>query len=207
MAAIAVLGATGRTGRVIVDQALARGHRVTAIVRRAGSYIPAPGSTVIVADPTVPGALTGRLGEQDAVISALGAAGRGPTTVYSAGTAEIIAAMAPGGRLLVISSAGLSTPPSAGPVTKVFAAALHRIMRHTYADMAAMERLLADSDLRWTAVRPTRLTDDPATADPRISMGAKATIGSRTSRINLATHLLDAIDDPRSYRTAVTLSS
>ncbi|MFE3756393.1 NAD(P)-dependent oxidoreductase [Nocardia tengchongensis] len=207
MASIAVLGATGRTGRVIVDHALARGHRVTVIVRRAGSFAPAPGSTVIVADPTVPGSLAGRLGEQDVVISALGAAGRGPTTVYSAGTAEIIAAMAPGGRLLVISSAGLSTPASAGPVTKVFAAALHQVMRHTYTDMAKMERLLADSDLCWTAVRPTRLTDAPASMNPRISLGATVTTGSRTSRTDLATYLLDAIDDPRSYHGAVALSS
>ncbi|MGW4350518.1 NAD(P)H-binding protein [Nocardia sp. NPDC004582] len=88
MAAIAVIGAAGRTGRVVVDRALARGHRVTAIVRRAGSFTPAPGSTVIVADPTLPGSLAGRFGEQDAVISTLGAAGRGPTTVYSAGTAH-----------------------------------------------------------------------------------------------------------------------
>ncbi|MRH87897.1 NAD(P)H-binding protein [Nocardia sp. SYP-A9097] len=207
MAAIAVVGATGRTGRVIIDRALARGHRVTAIVRSAGSFAPAPGLTEIVADPTAPGSLAGRLGEQDAVISALGAVGRGPTTVYSAGTTEIISAMGSGGRLLVISSAGLAVPAAAGTVTKVFAAALHRIMRHTYADMATMERLLADSDLRWTPVRPTRLTDDPATGNPRISLGATAQVGPRTSRTDLATYLLDAIDDPRTEHTAVAISS
>lgn len=135
MADIAVVGATGRTGRIIVEQALARGHRVTAIVRRAGSLSPAPGLTVLVADPTVPESLSGRLGEHDAVISALGATGRGPTTLYSVGTAAIIAALPPDGRLLVISSAGLGIPADAGVSTKIFARVLHWIMRNTYTDM------------------------------------------------------------------------
>lgn len=123
---------------------------------------------MIVADPTVPGSLAGLLDEHHAVISALGARDRGPTTVYSAGATEIIAAMPPGGRLLVVSSAGLDIPSDAGPATRFLARALHRIMRYTYTDMARMEQLLAHSELRWTAIRPTRLTDGPATSRPRI---------------------------------------
>ncbi|MGW5377810.1 NAD(P)-dependent oxidoreductase [Nocardia sp. NPDC003999] len=124
MAAIAVLGATGRTGRMVVDRALARGHRVTAIVRPATTAAPTLGSTVVTADPCAAGALTGLLDGYDAVISALGATGRGPATVYSAATAEIIAAMRPGGRLLVISSAALDVPADAGPGARVLAAVL-----------------------------------------------------------------------------------
>jgi len=63
MAALAIVGATGRTGRILVDQALARRHRVTAIVRRAGNLGPEPGLTTVTADPTIPGALTGLLDE------------------------------------------------------------------------------------------------------------------------------------------------
>lgn len=207
MTAIAVLGATGRTGRMVLDEALARGYRVTAIVRRAGSLAPAPGLTVVTADPTVPGSLSGLLDEHDAVISALGAIGRGPTDIYSTGTAEILAAMKPAGRLLVISSAGLDIPADAGAGTRFFARVLHRIMRHTYTDMARMEQLLAQSELRWTAIRPTRLTDDSAIGQPRISLGANAKVGPRISRADLATYLLDAIDDPRTYGTAVAISS
>ncbi|MGK5559303.1 NAD(P)-dependent oxidoreductase, partial [Actinomadura kijaniata] len=113
-----------------------------------------PRLTTATADLGTPGSLRGLLDDQDAVISTLGAAGRGPTTVYSAGTTEIIAAMRPGRRLIVISSAGLGTPADAGPGTRLAARLLHQIMRHTYTDMARMERLLADSDLDWTAVRP-----------------------------------------------------
>ncbi|WP_040791833.1 NAD(P)-dependent oxidoreductase [Nocardia paucivorans] len=207
MADIAVLGATGRTGRLVVDRASARGHRVTAIVRPTSTAAAVPGSTVVTADPGVPGALTGLLDGHAAVISALGATGRGPTSVYSAATAEIITAMPPGGRLLVISSAGLDIPADAGPGTRLLAVVLRRIMRHTYSDMARMEYLLAQSELCWTAVRPTGLTDAPATGGPRISPGANAKVGHRTSRAVLADYLLDAIDDPRTYRSVVAISS
>ncbi|WP_040778765.1 NAD(P)-dependent oxidoreductase [Nocardia pneumoniae] len=207
MATIAVLGATGRTGRIVVDRALARGHRVTAIVRRPAQLAPAPGLTVVTADPCTPGALTGLLDQHDAVISALGATGRGPTTVYSTSAAEIIAAMPPAGRLLVISSAGLGVPADAGPGTRLLAAVLRRVMRHAYSDMARMEHLLAHSDLRWTAVRPTGLTDAPVSGRLRVSVGADGKVGPRTSRADLADYLLGAIDDARTCGTVVAVSS
>ncbi|WP_051162910.1 NAD(P)-dependent oxidoreductase [Nocardia brevicatena] len=174
MAAIAVLGATGRTGRVVVDRALARGHHVTAIVRPTTAAAPVRGATVVTVDPCAPGGLTGLLDDHDVVISALGATGRGPTTVYSDATAEIIAAMHPAGRLLVVSSAGLGVPADARPSTRLLAAVLRGAMRHTYSDMAHMERLLTRSELRWTAVRPTGLTDAPAGGRPRISHRPRA---------------------------------
>ncbi|MGW4327766.1 NAD(P)-dependent oxidoreductase [Nocardia sp. NPDC004573] len=205
MAAIAVLGATGRTGRILVDRALARGHRVTAIVRRAPTAASARGATIITADPCAPGALTGLLDDHDAVISALGATGRGPTTVYS--TAAVVAALRPDALLLVISSAALDIPADAGASTKLLAAALRTVLRDTYADMARMEHSLAQSDLRWTVVRPTRLTDAPTGGSPRVSLGARRKVGPRTARADLADHLLDAVDDPHTYRSVVAVSS
>ncbi|WP_063020884.1 NAD(P)-dependent oxidoreductase [Nocardia niwae] len=207
MAAIAVLGATGRTGRMVVDRALARGHRVAAIVRPATTAAPARGATVVTADPCAPGALAGVLDDHDAVISALGATGHGPTAVYSTATAEVIAAVRPDARLLVSSSAALDVPADAGPGTKLLTAALRGVMRYTYADMTRMENLLAQSDLCWTVVRPTRLTDAPAGGRPRVSPGARRKVGPRTARANLADYLLDAIYDPYTYRSVVALSS
>ncbi|WP_328402248.1 NAD(P)-dependent oxidoreductase [Nocardia sp. NBC_00403] len=207
MTSIAVVGANGRTGRIVVEQALACGHRVTAIVRRPGSFSPAPGLREVIADPTIPGSLHGLLVGHDAVISTLGAADRAPTIVYSASTAEIIAAMPPGGRLLVVSSAGLDVPADAGPASRVLAAALHRIMCHTYTDMARMEQFLTESALRWTAVRPTRLTDKPGATIPRVSLGATSKVGPQISRADLAAYLLDAVDDPHTHHVAVSVSS
>ncbi|MEV0150248.1 MULTISPECIES: NAD(P)H-binding protein [unclassified Nonomuraea] len=208
MATIAVIGATGRTGRVLVERALASGHDVTAIARRPETLgLRHARLTPHAADVLRPGDLAGALSGHDAVVSALGSTGRGPTTVYSAGTAAIVAAMGTSRRLVVLSSAGLETPPGAGPVTRLAGRLLYRVMRHPYADMRMMERLLAGTDLDWTAMRPTGLTDRPATGRPRVSVGATERVGTRTSRAELAAFILDRLDDPVTFRTAVAISS
>ncbi|WP_214412724.1 NAD(P)-dependent oxidoreductase [Sphaerisporangium fuscum] len=224
MASIAVVAAAGRTGKIIVEQALAAGHQVTAIARNPDALRVRPGVpadsgtstvaraadarlTVRAADVLRPGTLDGLLSGHDAVISALGSAGRGPTTVYSAGTASIAGAMGTTRRLIVLSSAGLAAPADAGPVTRLFTRLLYRVMRDTYTDMLRMEELLAATDLDWTAVRPTGLTDRPATGRPRASVGATQRVGSRTSRADLAAYILGHLDDPATFRTAVAVSS
>ncbi|WP_214323489.1 NAD(P)-dependent oxidoreductase [Nonomuraea sediminis] len=197
---IAVVGATGRTGRLLVDLARTAGHTVTAIARDPSAL-----------SPDLARAPMDALGEvlpgHDAVISAAGAAGRGPTTVYSAVTAALIQAMPAGGRLVVVSSAGLSTPDGAGLLTRLAGRVLHQVMRHTYADMERMESLLAASSLTWTAIRPTGLTDAPATGRTRASVGTSAPVGPRTSRADLAAYILTHLHDPATYHQAVAVSS
>lgn len=208
MASIAVIAATGRTGQLIVRQALAAGHSVTAIARRPRTLdLHHPHLTLRTADVLTPDSLHTTLTGHDVVISALGSTGRGPTTVYSAGTAAIASAMPPSRRLIVLSSAGLAVPADAGPGTRLAGRLLYRVMRHPYADMTRMEQLLATSDLDWTAVRPTGLNDDPPSSRPRISIGAHHRVGHRTSRADLAAFVLDCLNDPATYRTAVAVSS
>ncbi|WNM37465.1 NAD(P)H-binding protein [Micromonospora halotolerans] len=139
--------------------------------------------------------------------SALGAAGRGPTAVYSAGTAALVAALGTTRRLVVLSSAGLAVPAGAGPGTRLAARILRRVMRDTYADQARMEELLAGTELDWTAVRPTRLTDGPATGRVRTSIGGATPVGRQISRADLAAYVVAALDDPATFRTAVAVSS
>ncbi|SFO07447.1 hypothetical protein SAMN05421854_101533 [Amycolatopsis rubida] len=67
------------------------------------------------ADALNPESLRGALAGPEAVVSALGSTGLGPTTVCSAGTAAIVSALPSGARLMVLSSAALATPPDAGP--------------------------------------------------------------------------------------------
>ncbi|GAA3431873.1 NAD(P)-dependent oxidoreductase [Kutzneria kofuensis] len=206
MSSFAVVAATGRTGRLVVDVALAAGHDVTAISRQPYD-LAHPRLTHRAADVLDPEALHAALAGHDVVVSALGSTGRGPTSVYSAGTAAIIPALPRDGRLVVISSAGLATPPDAGPATRLLGRVLHHVMRHPYADMARMESLLAASELAWTAVRPTRLTDRPATGRPRASIDATTRLGNHTSRADLAAYIVDHLDDAHTFRRCVVVSS
>ncbi|HEY0804756.1 MAG TPA: NAD(P)H-binding protein, partial [Pseudonocardiaceae bacterium] len=104
---LAVFGATGGTGVQLIRQALRRGHRVTALVRRPEAMsIKNDHLAVIKGDVLTEGAADAAMDGTDAVVSALGIGyRRHATTVYSAGTANILAAMRGTGvdRLLVVS--------------------------------------------------------------------------------------------------------
>ncbi|MEV4108778.1 NAD(P)H-binding protein [Nonomuraea sp. NPDC049695] len=208
MTSLAVVAATGRTGRLVVERALAAGHAVTAVARHPEALgLDHPHLTRRAADVMDPARLRAALAGHDIVVSALGSTGRGPTTLYSAGTAAIIGALPPDARLVVISSAGLATPADAGPTARLFGRVLHHVMRHPYADMNRMERLLAGTSLSWTAVRPTGLTDRPGTGRPRVSLGASERLGTRTSRADLAAFIVDHLDDPLTFGRPVAVSS
>src|SRR5205814_1674672 len=79
-----VLGATGGTGRALVEQALGRGHRVTAFVRSPEKLgPPREGLTVIRGDPRNADELRRALPDHEAVLSALGPPGIGPSTLVA----------------------------------------------------------------------------------------------------------------------------
>jgi uncharacterized protein YbjT (DUF2867 family) len=105
---IAVVGATGRTGQQVVEQALARGDDVIAVARHPETLPQGgPGMISAVADVLDRAALAGALAGADAVVSAAGiGASRQPTAVYSEGTANILRAMDAHGisKLAVISA-------------------------------------------------------------------------------------------------------
>ncbi|WP_206239189.1 NAD(P)-dependent oxidoreductase [Novosphingobium terrae] len=70
MASIALLGAAGRIGSAIREEALARGHQVTALVRSAGRVDPAPDLTELVVDAYDAASVARGVAGHDAVISA-----------------------------------------------------------------------------------------------------------------------------------------
>ena len=92
---IAVLGATGATGTELVTAALRRDHHVIAIARNPNQLATRDlRLEVRRGDVLDPGTLKDAIAGAHVVLSALGArAGRPPTTLYSAGTANLLEAM------------------------------------------------------------------------------------------------------------------
>lgn len=109
---IAVLGATGKVGHLIVEQALERGHEVVALVRRPAAYSPPQRGAVEVrrADVTDPGSFPG-LDDVDVVISALGISkGDGPGTLIAG--AKLLASLSV--RTLALGALGSGVSTGAG---------------------------------------------------------------------------------------------
>jgi putative NADH-flavin reductase len=190
-----IIGATGGTGRALLDQALGRGHQVTAFVRSPQKLAaPREGLTVRQGDPRSVAELSAALPGHDAVLSALGPPGLGHTTILRDGARSIVEAMQVAGprRLLVVSAAMLFR--DAGLLT----AFMRRIvLRNVAEDAAEMERVVMASGLDWTIARPPRLTNGPLTGHYRVEDGRLPRGGLTLSRSDVAHFLLDELEHPR----------
>ncbi|WNM29387.1 NAD(P)H-binding protein [Streptomyces sp. Li-HN-5-11] len=207
---IVIFGANGPTGRQATEQALAAGHRVTAVTRRPGDF-PLSGALlrVVGADVHDPAAVEGAVEGQDAVISTLGVPfSRDPVTVYSAGAAHIVQAMAGHGvtRLVCVTSTTVSGQESPGEgifFRKVLEPFVARFVGRTvYDDMRRSEEIVRGSDRDWTIIRPAGLFDTAAVSDYRMAAGPRLP-GRFTSRADLAHALLRQVADDRDVRAVV----
>lgn len=200
-----ILGATGGTGRELVDQALKRGHRVTAFVRTPQKLgATREGLTVVQGDPLSAEAVGAALAGHDAVLSAIGPAGPGRTTITGDSARATVAAMRATAvrRLLVVGVAVLFD--DAG-----FVVALLRrtLLRNVANDSAEMERIVKASELDWTIVRPPRLTNGRLTGrygvrDDHMPSGGSATV----SRADVAHFLLGEVEHPAHVRRVVGIA-
>ena len=96
---VLVLGANGRTGRLVVRRALEAGYDVIALVRSlppttSSKVQPFPTHarlTVVVGDVFSPESFAGSLPQVDVVMSVLGPKGRDPQGIYSAALPAVMA--------------------------------------------------------------------------------------------------------------------
>jgi putative NADH-flavin reductase len=207
-----VLGATGKTGQRIVEQALDRGHSVTAFVRDAKKIRTTHDDLKIVAGNILnPASLEAAFAEPvDAVISALGIFHRKPRTDLSDGTLNVLQAMKRHGvlRLGIVSSLGAGDSRGQG---NFVARNLQRmLLSHVIDDKDRQETYVQASDLDWTIVRPPQLTDHE-----RIRQDLACWIGPtpkqpkltwKTSRASVAAFMLDAMEQDLYITKAVNIS-
>ncbi|MFB9924515.1 NAD(P)-dependent oxidoreductase [Amycolatopsis halotolerans] len=195
---ITVLGASGRIGGLAVREALARGWHVTAVVRDPARLTAPAHPRLDVAvhtltDPRLADAVTGR----DAVVLALGPTDLKPTTVNSDGTRSVVSALRGSQtRFVVVSASGLPAEGDALFSRLLLKPLLGAVLRNGYADLRRMEATLHEApEVRWTIVRPTRLTDKPARARVRSQVGRDVRRRFQIPRANVARFLLDAVED------------
>jgi putative NADH-flavin reductase len=208
---LAVVGATGGTGREVVRQALDAGMAVTALARRPESLpIAHLRLTVVKGDILCRHDARAVVAGNDAVISTLGIGhSRAATTVYSTGTASLLAAMRSTGvsRPICLSTSALQVGPAASWFQRMFTKhVLQRLLSRPYADMRRMEMLVRSSSAAWTVVRAARLTDGERTGTYRL--GHRGTLPSNwsISRADLAECLLSLLGSPDSYRQTLDVA-
>jgi putative NADH-flavin reductase len=196
-----VLGATGKTGGVLVDEAVSHGHSVT-VFGRSAFQGPAKAKVLSISgNPMSETDLAEALPDHDAVLSALGTRGLGATSVLVDSSRATIAAMARTGvrRLVILSSALLDA--HIGPLNRLVS---RTVLRHFSSDQRAMEKLVTASDLDWTVLRPPRMSDSApgGQSSASITEPAKAT-GMLITKEEVARVMLDAVENGRYIRQIV----
>jgi uncharacterized protein YbjT (DUF2867 family) len=205
---VLVLGAAGRTGRLVVTHAVALGHEATAGVRTPEGFDPAgvdPGIgriTVARVDVRDPASVRAAAAGHDAVVCAVGPPGRRAEGLYSATANAVVAARA--ARVVVMSSAGVRHDDPGFALW--YRVAARTLLRELYDDMRRMEETLAAAGLDWTAVRPSRIHDGERPAAVRVEDGVVPAGGSRVHREDLAEFIARQVDDRRWSGAAPTLA-
>src|SRR6266404_1669897 len=214
---LTVFAATGGIGRQLVEQAVAAGHHVTAVVRNPEKMSGSGKVLVVKCDLAAPdpGTLVSAVRGADAVLSGLGARSAAEAGVAWQGTRAIVQAMkaANARRIVVVSAAPIGTVPSParpnppkddpgdGFFMRHLMSPLIRVaLRKHYADLARMEDVLRESGLEWTVVRPPRLTDGPLTGRYRTAYGRNLRRGLFISRADVAHLMLRVLSGPETLQ-------
>ncbi len=199
---LAVFGATGKTGRHVVERALAAGHDVTAFVRDPARLgISSPKLKTVQGDVTDAAAIDRALEGADAVISVL-SSGKGVLTSFAK---AVVPAMQRRGirRIVTLVGAGVQQPgdiPSMGRTLML--GLLSLLAKDVLGDATDHSQLLMRSTLAWTLVRPPRLADGPATGKVRHAQAQAMGPGDTISRADLAAFMVELATSDRYVRQA-----
>jgi putative NADH-flavin reductase len=218
---LTIFAATGGIGHHLLEQALAAGHDVTAVVRNPGKLRGRVRTVTVDLAAADPALLESAVDGAGAVLSCLGPRSGSEAGVTSRGTRAIVEAMQARHvrRIVVVSAAPIGTVPSPGrpkppkhdpgdgffmrnlfgPLTKV-------ALRKHYADLALTEELLRGSGLDWTVVRPPRLTDRPLTGTYRTAFGQNIRGGALVSRADVAHLMLRVLDQPETIKQTIGIA-
>src|SRR3954449_5848205 len=193
---ILVLGATGATGRLIVNQAAARGYEVTVLARSADKASDITGAKLIVGDARDEAALREALKGRDAVVSALGtpASPFREVTLLSTATRLLVSAMKAEQVSRLVCITGMGAGDSAGHGGFLFdRLIMPLLLRNVYADKNRQEAIVRESGLDWVLVRPSMLNDKPGRDSIRVLTDLSNFHGGTISRENVARFVLDQL--------------
>jgi putative NADH-flavin reductase len=210
---LTIFGATGATGKQLIEQSLATGNQVVAFARNP-SKIGASHEwlTIVQGELTDTAAMERAISGADAVISVLGPRPQEDINGKSLthGMQNILAAMRKTGvRRLIVSSTPSASDPNDLPdfKIKVLVAIVKSAMRPAYEEIVNIARMVRESDTDWTIVRVSLLNNNPGSGRIRAGYLGKKQVGTNISRVDLASFMLKQVEDTTYLRQAPAISN
>jgi putative NADH-flavin reductase len=208
---ITIFGATGGTGKELVEQAVEGGNEVVAYVRNPPKLNISHECLKVIQgkltdEPLMESAVNGA----DAVISVLGPRGDSKNKPITNGMQNIIAAMKKQGirRLIITSTLNAKDPND--PLnfkTKALVNLVKVTMHAAYEEIVSVAETVRNSDLDWTIVRLTMFNNNPKTGKVKAGYISKGEVGTWISRADLAEFLLKQVQDTKYLRQAPAISN
>ncbi len=197
--ALAVFGITGGTGRAIAREAASRGWMVRGLVR-PDSRVPdgLPTAHTVRGDFADRTRVVETVTGADAVCVLIGPRAPSTDVFCAAATEAVLAAMHKAGvRRLVCQTGAMIGPGNRTRPFEWMARAFARRQPAAARDRVDQERVVRESGLDWTIVKPPRLTD--GTLRHVVEAGPSLRVGllSRITRADLAAFILDTIEQSR----------
>ncbi len=198
---IIIFGATGRTGKELLNQSLEQGHKVTAYARNPENIsLNHPQLSVIQGDVLNLSEVEQAISGIDAVICALGMPNiLDRSQLRSKGTRHIIAAMKKEGveRLICLSGLGAGDSRQLLPAHYRYLI-VPLFMRSLLKDHDEQERMIMKSGLNWSIARPGNLTDKERTGKYLHGLSIEGLPASlKTSRADTADFMLSLLTNDR----------
>lgn len=200
---ILVLGISGKTGRLAAEAAISRGHKVVGIARNP-EKVTVKGAEIVAGTSydleTVRKAIEGC----DAVISTLGSFSntqglfskiKTPLDVMSVSMKNTVKLMEEKGIKRIVLMTALGVGDSAYMMPKVFGFIVKiSNIKYAYADHDVQEKVLMNTGLDWTIVRPVMLKDNPENLPVLHNINGVGKITSAITRNSVANFMLDCIE-------------
>lgn len=193
---LTVFGASGRTGRPLVQQALEAGHDVVAFVRDPAK-LPLQDERLTVVQGDAMGDIESVVRGSDAVLSTLGQSKGSPKDLQTLATRNIVVAMKKYGvkRLVSLTGAGVDAPEDQPKmINHIIKFALKTLSGAVLQDALGHVDVIKSSNLDWVIVRGPRLTEGPRTNNYRVGWVGVNT-GTSISRADLADFMLKQVTD------------
>ncbi|MGL4610018.1 MAG: NAD(P)-dependent oxidoreductase [Trueperaceae bacterium] len=204
-----IFGATGRTGKPLVEQALAAGHEVTAYVRNPSKLgVTHQKLTVIEGNLNESQKIVEAMKGKDAVLVALGPVKGGSKTIMEEAAEVITTTMQKVGvrRLITVTGAGVAQPGDEPKLfNKFMSFMLNTFAKDVLKDSARHADIVHSSPLEWTIVRVPMLTNGERKSTYRIGK-VGVDDGPRISRADVADFILKQVNDKKYIGQAPVIS-